>query len=361
MTMKDRDNNANVRTVRYIYGENENGLANIESFPSASTFLSDSRIVVPRMTLEEYSSYCPMVLDYGMITATPLSNYNAYRLGEDLIWYSQVAELHNEGKLVHRFKKYGNNYIIHGGLGTVVPVEIGSLFSGGVLEYEKDTYRQSENGYTLAEKESYGYYDEEHPPLLALHIERKKFQNSTSDAPDFEEGYSLLFPNDIIPGSYLIGECPPPGYYYTYSDWDIYNPYIYTIKTSVIKLASKTHTEYTSNLPRTVTKEYTYVSGTMRRSSVTLKSNAQSFSTDITYSGTYSGTIGAAMTAANAIGIPISKKMTMGSDSSEWTMTYSSMNGGKLFRPTEVKCRRGTATRYPYGSYVWNSITWHTA
>ncbi len=354
MTM-GAEEDSSVRTVRYIYGENGNGYAEIESLPTASTFLSQLVTVVPRKTFETFIGWCPMVIEYGMISANPYSNYNAYRFGEELIWYNQVTELHEEGKTLHRFKKFGGNHVIHEGFGTVVPVEIGSLFSGGLLEYEKETYRQNGSNYSIVEKECLVYEYEIDDPILGLHIERKKTQNSTSEAPDFTEGRYLLFPMELIPGDETSGHCPPPGYAYRYNDWDIYNPFIYKINTSLTRLTSRTHTEYTANLPRTVTEEYTYVPGTMRQSSVTLKSDAQSVRTDITYSDSYGGTVGAAMKAANAVGVITGKKITAGSSSSEWKMTYSSMNNGKLFRPTEVKCRRGSAALHSTGTYVWNS------
>lgn len=355
VSMGEREGGNDIRMVRYVYGDDGNGLANVESLPTASTFLSQMAIAVPRMIMEEYSSYSPMVVDYGMLTANPQSNYAHYRFGEDLIWYSQVVEEHNEGKTVHKFIKDGENDVIHGDHSSIIPIVIGSMFSGGVLENMKETYCCSGGEILLVEKECYDYDEEEGDPLLGLHIERLKVQNTLPCAPDFNQGYSLLFPHNYIPGDYTIGECPPPGFYYTYSDWDIYNPFIYKIKTSVTRLKSKKHTEYTSNLPRTVTEEYSYVPGTMRQSSVTLKSDAQSVRTDITYSDSYGGTVGAAMKAANAVGVITGKKITVGSSSSEWKMTYSSMNNGKLFRPTEVKCRRGSATLYSTGTYVWNS------
>ena len=343
VTLRTSATDQNPRTVRYVYGKNGNGLANVEALPLASTFLSQAILVAPAGTLGDSPHVSAgNISEYGRLMAVPTSSYASYRFGEDLIWYEETAEIHAEGKTVHRFKKTVSNKVAIQGLGNILPDIMGTVFGGSPVESETEVYRSDGSGYTLAEKRAYAYTaTDEGTSYGGLYIKRERVQSSAGrTSPDFDEGkYCFLTPN----------------LRYEYGERDIYTVRSYNVSKKVTRLTSVTTTEYTGNGQYTVTEKYGWLPGTQLRSSVTVSNTGGSIKTETFYTDSVSSTVAKAMNDANVRGTVTGGRETCGTSVQEYQLANTSMRSGLLFRPSSLRQRRGSGSYVTSKAYTWNT------
>ncbi len=342
VTLRTSATDQNPRTVRYVYGKNGNGLAKVEALPLASTFLSQAILVAPPGTLGDDPHGAGGIAQYGRLMAVPTSSYSSYRFGEDLIWYEETAEIHSEGKTVHRFRKDCTNKVAIQGLGNILPDIMGTVFGGNPQESETEVYRGEGSGYSLVEKKSYGYTTvEEGTAYGGLYIKRERVQSSVGrTAPDFdEEKYLLLTP--------LLR--------YSYGERDIYTVRSYNVSKEVTRLTSVTTTEYTGNGQYSVTENYTWLPGTQLRSSVTVSNAGGSIRTETFYTDSVSASVAKAMDDANVRAVVTGGRETCGTSVQEYRLAHTAIRSGQLFRPSSLRHRRGSGAYTTAKTYTWNT------
>lgn len=374
VTLRENPSDQNPRTVSFLYGKGGDGNACVVALPKASTFVSQDIFVAPNASMSEmYGQYGQSVSgdsvsikndglmtekvdselqstniigEFGHIMAMPASNYGAYHFGEELIWYDEVSEIHAEGKITHHFEKTLTNSVARSGVGMITPTSLNAVFGRSLSETSTDIYKGGSGGYSLVEKKEYTYtVDNGAGAFPGLYIRRNRTQASDGrTAPDFAEAREIEIRD-------------PRGFgdKYYYGERDIYTPLMYAVATSVTRLTSVKSTTYTGNGPYSVTETYSYLPGTQLRSSATLSNASGKIVRETFYTDSLSTAVAASMKAANVVGMVTGERETSGSSMQEYMATYSSMRSGRLFRPSAIHLRRGTAARHVARNYEWNT------
>ncbi|MDE5880909.1 MAG: hypothetical protein K2H60_04205 [Muribaculaceae bacterium] len=344
LTLRE-NTSAQPRVVEYKYGVGGNGRAVVDAYPTASSFISESVFVAPEGYVGSSPSD-PSVCEYGMVSASPSSSYSAYRTGEECIWYSEVTEVHPEGKIVHHFEKLTENSVAYSPFEGPTPVTLETVFTNGLVETASETYSGTSGSYTLVEKciRDYGV-SHDGSDVKGLMIRRKRSQSAYgTTAPDFVEGKQITF---IVPSGNIAS--------YSYDEHSIYSSRSYTISPLVVRLDEMKHTLVTSTGNITTTETYNYVAGTQLCSGKTLSNSSGTLNTEYFYTDSITSSVASAMKAANIVGSVTGMRETFGGSSSEYMVQNARVGTGNLFLPTKILLKRGGNTRHSTATYAWNS------
>ena len=343
-------------TVEYIYGENGDGLAVAESYPTANTFLSLGRDVTG--TIIYYGSEIsgsgqtyPWVWQgpvfYGSVTASPWSRWMDYRFGEQPIWYREVEERHPEGKVRHVFDKPVANLVFPDLVEGTWPREIQTAFGAGVVESLRTEYETAPEGDRPVRETEWTYLpvDGGYPVYSGIKIRRRVSQSTTEHTPDFPEDRTL----DL--GGLMQGY---PSFY-SYGEQEIYEPLSYKMYPYVMELQYITEREYTPNGEIVRDRWYKYRDGTSIVTTESLTDGANTLTHEYLYPFNTTSTVSTAMMAANQQGVMLGERVKYGTAISEHRMEYARIGQGNLFRPVKETASRGTATPYTVATYEWNT------
>ncbi|MBQ8501487.1 MAG: hypothetical protein IJ494_04150 [Bacteroides sp.] len=149
-TKADSDSEEIVYT--YMYGIEENGLANSLDEPRLETFIDVYSSIEGNYNNEE-----DMIGELRQVYLKSTSDYLNYALNETPIWYSEVTEYSPKGKTVYCFKKHiaGNN--VSRNFGKLYLTQLNTLFSQGPLLTQRTDYKQTGTLYSPIRKQVYSY------------------------------------------------------------------------------------------------------------------------------------------------------------------------------------------------------------
>lgn len=353
ITLKENDNDPAPQIRTYTYGENENGLAEIEAVPFLHTFISESGILLYKyhygqavfsvdncMVINRSSDYL-----YGMPGVIP-------------IWYRQVTETDSEGKTEYRFENFCEPNITDRGWGYVMPVEIYSAFSKGPQLVSTTKYKQDGTGYKAIEKETITYKSVTSPDMDVLNsftVRRELlFLYNDEYAPDFGPFESQLlecldFLGESNKEDSEMGGAPPLVAFRNQYCW--YEGYDYQIYPSTELLTGKKTTRYFDNGEMTVTERYEYRPNTSVRTREVTVCGTDSVVTDYSYTDKYSPTVAADLQSRNICGMVTGVSQTFGNATTSYDSELS--RTAIVFWPKRIWQRRGGAA-WSESEYVFN-------
>ncbi|MBD5265260.1 MAG: hypothetical protein HDS48_07040 [Bacteroides sp.] len=336
---------APARTVRYEYGRDGDGKATVDAWPTASSFITETVFVAPWGYVGSSPSD-PSVCQYGHITASPYSTYQAYRTGEECIWYPEVAEVHPEGKVVHHFEKLMENLVAYSAFEDPTPVNLVSVFTGCLAETAGETYSGTGGSYTLVER-----WTREHDISIdgsaarGIMIRRRMTQSAYGrTSPDFTESKEISF---ITPTQNIAS--------FTYGEHSIYSSRSYTISPVVVRPGEMTRTLVTPTGNITTTETWDYVDGTQIMSSRRLSNSARTLTTEYFHTDSISTSVASAMKAANIVGRVTGMRESFGGVSTGYMLQNSRVGTGNLFLPTRILLGRGGVPHHSTATYAWNT------
>ena len=318
ITLKNGENDSNPQVRRYIYGLNDNGLAECTSAPILSTFVSVTRLLAYG-GFEDIDTRFPL---HFVTTLNSQSDYMTGQTGIPDIWYSCVTEVSEEGKTEYHFKKYCQDNDVSREWGSVFPRTIFTAFSKGPLLVSKTTYKKVENEYIPVEKDSLKYnLIENNAYIKSIAIQRLAIQNMLPDyAPDFGDNESF----------YIYGHTAFRNRY----EWYKLREYDYAVQTE--KYLGKKTISYTDNGTTERTERVEYVPGTELIARKTVSDGCDSIVTAYTYPSAAKGGINALMVAKNVIGSPIEVAMSYRGATQGYTLDMRQWGGLSVFRPIRI-------------------------
>ena len=350
---------------RYVYGENESGLAECVAVPDKETFISQYRSVA----LDESDITVAVKPEYWFrrVDVNIYSNYMDRDIGQQPIWYKQVTEYSNEGKREYRFADMQPRNLFSKEFGKRIPIQLHKAFSKGPQLIEEREYKQTGINYTLTKKKEYSYqtiYSNTSKVYSSTYIHRNIRQVNIEDrnghAPDFDkEGKVTAI---VLRGNGINTVIEWPQVIWTDKS-DTYQTSRYIIDLQTERLMGQSETIYTDNGSHTVTESYEYLddTGIISRKSDdrgTLEiyyphtAGTQPIITnDSTISQT---TMLSQMTSLNMKGVPVYTRLTYKGESITAQNLYSHY-GNRLYLPYRVKAQRGSSSPATLGTYKYNT------
>lgn len=329
----------------------------VTAVPSAATFVTVNNAIGICNTYEGLEAR-----HYRQVFVGAFSDYMQNHIGEEAIWYSQVTERFDEGKIIHRFGYSSMMSSETRSWGRLSPDCLRNVFTHGILPFEKEVYKKENNTYNKIETTEYEYETVYKEPIINTHI-RRDIVNTAGDeyvVPDFVNGtwfanktstpsgdvlsqYSRI---NFYDNGFLSGEYP-------------YDLKCYTIELQSERLKSKTVTQHLENGDYSQTETYQYKSGTSIISSVEITNPADTRTEriDIVYPSELGSEVEKGMVAANIIAEPLKTTYTFGADSVSVRreMERIGVNGSHVFRPKKEWQARGVyewlVGNYKYDSY----------
>ena len=344
---------------RYVYGEDESGLAECIAVPDKETFISQYRSVALN---ESESAYPKPEYWFRRVDVNIYSNYMDRDIGQPPIWYKQVTEYSNEGKREYRFADMQPKNQFSKEFGRRIPIQLHKAFSKGPLLIEEKEYKQAGTGYTLTLEKEYNYrtiYSPTSKVYTSTYIHRNIRQTTI---PNTMHGLDFDYQGKVI-AHVIHGEFDNyPQYVYTDKN-DTYQTSRYIIDLQTERLTSQSETIYTDNGSHTVTESYEYLDDTGLISRKTddrgtleiyyphTAGTQPIITNDSTISQT---TMFAQMTSLNMKGVPVYTRLTYKGESITAQNLYSHY-GNRLYLPYRVKTQRGSSTPVTLGTYKYNA------
>ena len=252
-------------TKTYAYGTGQNGLAKLDSYPEDDSFL-DVRTLYAEAY--DYSNSVYPIVGTGScrrVTVNSQSRYRYFGLNTN-IWYDQVTEYSNEGKIVYYYKYLTNpvQMISVAGHNLDFIEQVNSMVCPSPDLVTKETYKGVAGTYTLLQRDEYLY-------------------SAYLSAPPL---YTAIWGLIVNPGATIAAApangvpqpanpLPPDNKYWTYAyfgynQWFQYanpspTPFLmasYIINTTPNQLLKTTSTDFRNNGPVAVETTYAYADGT---------------------------------------------------------------------------------------------------
>ncbi|MEE0977912.1 MAG: RHS repeat-associated core domain-containing protein [Muribaculaceae bacterium] len=353
------------RTRRYTYGENNNGLANIEAAPTLGTFIDHNYICLTR------SSATPGVYAYSVDERIIVSHQSKYlddQPGLVPIWYSKVTETDEEGRIEYEFKMIAprNQMDDSGSMVSAEGFSLHTPFSKGPQMVKKTIYRYNGLRYTKVEDEEYNYCMVKHPTspqVPFFKVRRAHTVIDGTDAPDYGLIPQILPPHDFSDGHRIIGAgdqvqlqstrrsvppiTAPPSqearFWFNAADW--------TLHLATEQLKSVTHHSYLNEGTITTTERNTYIPGTsLLKSSVTTL-GTDSIRTDYSYTPDLQPDLQRIMTQRNITGLPTSVTETYRSASAGYSLEFNPADS--TMHPRRVWQHRN-GNKWSHNTYTYN-------
>ena len=342
---------------RYVYGENENGLAVCVATPIAETFVSYSKTF--QLGLDDPFHEKPIGW-YRIINVGIFSNYMDYDIGQTPIWYKQVTEYSAEGKTVYQFQDLIQKNEFYKDCGIRMIKQLNKVFSKGPLKTAEYTYKQNNENYTLVQKQTWDYniiYCKEPEYFLNTHICRYIAQLNFPDvhAPDFDEN------GDVIVQVPFDQYGTWPQHIQTDKS-DTYRLLRYYIDIRTEQLQGHSTTIYTDNGNFTTATSLEYLDDTNIVCSKTDNNGTLRLyyphtigqRNDLTDGTTGQSSVLAEMASLNMLGVPVYTTLTYNGDSIAARNLFAHY-GNRLYLPYRVMTRRGNGEALNLGTYSYNS------
>ena len=344
---------------RYVYGEDESGLAECIAVPDKETFISQYRSVALN---ESEGAYPKPEYWFRRVDVNIYSNYMDRDIGQTPIWYKQVTEYSNEGKREYRFADMQPKNLFSKEFGRRIPIQLHKAFSKGPLLIEKKEYKQAGTGYTLTREKEYNYrtiYSPTSKVYTSTYIHRNIRQTTIANTM---HGVDFDYQGKVIT-HVTHGEFDNyPQYVYT-DKYDTYQTLRYIIDLQTERLMGQSETIYTDNGSHTVTESYEYLDDT---GLISRKSDDRG-TLEIYYPHT-AGTqpiittdstisqegILLRMNALNMKGVLVYTRLTYKGETITAQNLYSHY-GNRLYIPYRVKTQRGSSTPVTLGTYNYNT------
>lgn len=363
----DGGNDATTPVVRrYVYGPDENGLAECRSTPIAETFVSRHSVLEFDISTGVLP---PPILDYDIVSISNSSNYQQSDLNGNNIWYKEVAEYIDGdgryGKTVYCFDEMVTpNDLRTDDYGNAVPLALNKVFSPEIQKVSEAVYAMDGNTLKPVQTNSWTYaLINTLPKAYSTKIVRQYYStHDNPDAPDFgEEGYILVDVDTKAP-SFPIRPFP-----LDYGDKDMYGAWRYSINFDKSILTSKNTTFYSDNGTRKVSTKYEYLEDSGIPRKVTTLVNGETMETlELYYPHSAAGAeddmseyssqspLFAAMVSDNILAVPVFTRLTRGNSemSAQNILKYY---GKRLYLPEKISARRGAGPFSVLGAYDYDA------
>ena len=373
------------RTVRYYYGENRSGLANIEAAPFLITFLDYNHLVMERTTMEHNSGYA--LYDDKRIIVQHQSSYLDEHPGLIPIWYDKVEEVSDEGKAEYRFRNFTGKNTVY------MRMDADNNGRRGLLPYDGhyDLYTPFSNGpqmvsRTVYQTNAFGAYEKVEEDVYDYEVIKQKtdsvvpffrvYRNHVLvdgfDAPDWDMRPGSRARHNFINGRHSISEEP---FEYTlqsdnscflYPDdpfaddeeslkkqcafW--YAPKEYRLHLKTERLRRKINTKYFSGGTMTTTEEYNYLPGTSLLSNKIVSDGVNTTQTKYSYVDSLSAQIRGIMSKRNITGMTTSVLEYRNNTMKGYTLELA--QSGTILYPQRVWQIRGT-NKWAPSTYKYNN------
>lgn len=166
----------------YKYGNNEDGLANVEAEPLPYTFLDWHR---------RYEVMVPHVYAFREAVVNASSSYMKNRANVTPIWYSQVTEYKGGGKTVYQFDNlcHRNDISIEGQMERLNKLR--TFASHGILKLSETAYAKVGSNYEKRRSIGYNYNLQTGPQLdirenFSVYRECISYDPNQDEAPDIK-------------------------------------------------------------------------------------------------------------------------------------------------------------------------------
>lgn len=246
--------------TNYKYGTNENGFANVVSFPAPKSFIND---------YFDYKFYITNPPDgtnldlkhFRHTTISSFSHHMDWHISESPFWYDQVTVRQNDGgKKVYYFNCLLSNWTNNLGTGLTngqlpdsdwtfeMPTHLNSIFSKGILLDNEQEYKIEGNQYEYVKSIDNSYWvfnNETENPIHDVAIKRRV----ASSAPG-----QIFAPDVIMDEQHMLGNLV----HSRYDSTMVYQPFEYEISQKSEHLMRTTIRDVAENDTLTKIKEYGY-------------------------------------------------------------------------------------------------------
>lgn len=350
VTLRESDDDPSPRVRRYVYGEDGDGLANIEAAPFLHTFFSETGVLCYRP-----DAGMNLVLSCDrLLTPSRQSDFLSYQPGVVPVWYGKVTELEEEGKTVHEFRNLCPGNEIRREWGRLHPENIRTLFSGGPRQVCRRVYRSAGNGYKEVEREEWDYEvteDDEFKEIECLDVWREltlpvSVNGITEYVPDFGPGKVLpaeIGRSEVDTRPFNRGAGEDGGdseihsTFFNRDDFIWYGAEEYHITPLTERLTGRKVTRWHDNGITAVTEKYEYLPGTGLVTRTVRSNGTDSTVTCVDYNHA-DAVIAAEMAARNVRNIPY--EVTERYRTSVTGYRLGLMQSGTAFRPRSIHLLR---------------------
>ena len=363
MTTRTSAQDTNPVVKRYVYGENENGLAECVATPIPETFVSTYQSVNLDQTNETIypkEEYWFRRVDVGIS-----SNYMDHDIGQSPIWYKQVTEYTSEGKTIHRFEDKLQRNQFANEFGKRMLQQLNKAFSKGPMKVEESIYKSEGSSYRLVKKLAWDYSviranTQTAYTSTAIHrnIRQVYLEDRDLNSPDFNRhGYASVPVTRLVYNAFF----EQPQYVYT-DKYSTYSLCRYHIDISTERLRSHSTTIYTDNGEHIATTNLSYLDDTNIVCSKTDDNGTLRLyyphtigqRNDLTDGTTGQSSVLAEMESLNMLGVPVYTTLTYNGDSIAARNLFAHY-GNRLYLPYRVMTRRGNGEALNLGTYSYNS------
>lgn len=349
---------------RYVYGPNENGLAECRATPIPETFIFRYSVLTRDTSVDYWS-----VLDHDIVSVSNTSNYLNNDYNGNNIWYKEVAEYIDDagetGKIVYKFcDPVIQNDLRADSYGNQVPICLNKVFSPDIKRSSETVY-STEGGKLKMRMEKRWTYTNTDARAFAMSTKIIRQYYSThpnQEAPDLSENMDARF--TILTGDPYI---PMREISISYHDKEVYGAWPYGIFFYKPLIESANTTYYSDNGERTIKQNYEYLQDSSIPKKVTTTVNGDTVETlDLYYPHTaglikdniaeYSSQspVYTGMVAANVLATPVLTTLTRGKSKTS-AQNVMAHYGGRLYLPERIVAKRGAGTSATLATYDYDT------
>ena len=341
VTLRNGADDQAPQVIRYVYGKDGDGMANVVALPLLSTFISNTKALIHR----PWRSGSSLVKDNYM-TIGSFSNYLTGQTGVAPIWYGTVTALGAEGKTEYTFSNIIGENNIRREWGKVIPMDVRTAFSTGPQLTSTVVYKTLPAGGFEKVEEINNTYSiirpDERSSLTNVDVRRAMIPiNDGAFQLDWAEDSDwLIFSVPDWIENQGLGYIPVEVYRYGF-DW--YKGYPYKLQLLTEQLQTRVSRLFTTTGTIERTESYSYIPGTQLLKTKTVTCADQTIVTTMRYAEAQDAPTQATMIEANVTGLVTEVKETVGDNTTGYRVELTGC-GGSVFRPQRVyKLRDNTA------------------
>lgn len=340
----------------YVYGNNENGLANVLYEPTLDTFIDESNAYMgDRVQGSSIYPYTARILNLNS-----QSNYMRYVINTPAIWYNTVTEyVNNESKTVYTYQRhvpentFSSNTIKDFPNRTIV--KYSNLFSKGCLPTGETQFLKTGSIYTPLRETVYTYSLKNNGPLNMnnLFINRT-WISKMANGPDFEVRDGSLTDGTL----HVYGSLP-----------QAYTKNSYSIESIYEELTRRQTTHYNPNGNIVESASYTYADRHLVRTKTSTQSNGNSHVEQYLYPVDYAQantteqrTLLSTMLSKNINSIPFKVTSTVNGNAEQIRTEFKNF-GYNLYLPYKEYYKKGNSPevcRNEYDYDIKGNLASHT-
>ena len=323
----------------YVYGDNEDGLANVLYEPTLETFLEG---------LNGLAAEPGIAYTYRHLLVNAQSGYMRHAMNAPALWYGQVTEyVEGAGRTVYTYRRPvpENTQATHSicrDFSFKAPTGYHTLFSRGcLLTNERQEKLETDGSYSPVKETARVYSVREAPHRLTDVYVSRATVSLLSSGPDIYYENSNIYEN----GEMLT----------VYGDIDPYVVNPLSIRFYYEQLDSVNTTYYSGTANRTVKEGYTYSNYQLTGKSTT-GSDGTGITETYSYPASYTGTdaVLLKLKELNMIGSPYRTVKTTGVDS-ETIRTEFALFNGSFYKPYKQFFKKNSGTEVCRAQYDYDT------